>query len=54
LKIWYIFVRGFGCDFISTHLVYYKAKTEKPIVVLKVYKTSLVILLNMGESMHFG
>jgi len=35
-------------------VVYYKAKTEKPTVVFKPYKKSLVILLDMGGSMHFG
>ena len=33
--IWYIFVRGFSWDFKPVYLVYYKAKTEKPTVVLK-------------------
>jgi len=36
--IWYIFVRRFSWNFKSVYLVYYKAKTEKPIVVLKLYK----------------
>jgi len=33
--IWYIFVRGFSWDFKPVYLVYYKANTEKPTVVLK-------------------
>jgi len=36
--IWYILVRGFSWDFKPVYLVCYKAKTEKPIVVLKFCK----------------
>ena len=38
VDIWYIFVKGFSWDFKPVYLVYYKTKTEKPIVVLKLYK----------------
>jgi len=37
MKIWYIFVRGLSWDFKQIYLVGYKAKTEKPMVVLKLY-----------------
>jgi len=37
-KFWYIFVGGFIWDFKQIYLVYYKAETDKPIVVLKLYK----------------
>jgi len=36
--IWYIFVEGFSWDFKPIYLVYYKAETDKPTVVLKLYK----------------
>jgi len=35
--IWYILVRRFSWDFKPVYLVYHKANTEKPIVVLKLY-----------------
>jgi len=35
--IWDLFVRWFCWDFKPIYLVYYKTKTEKPIVVLKLY-----------------
>ena len=37
-KIWYIFVRVLSWAFKPVYLVYYKAKTEKPTVVLKPHK----------------
>jgi len=37
-KIRYIFVGGFSWDFEQIYLVNYKAETDKPIVVLKLYK----------------
>jgi len=40
--------------FKPVYLLYCQAKTEKPMVVLKLYKKSLLILLNIGVSMHFG
>jgi len=53
LYIWCIFVRGFCRGFQTTDLIYYRVETEKPIVVLKLHK-KVVILLNIGVSMHFG
>ena len=53
LYIWCIFVRGFSRDFQPTDLIYYRVETEKPIVLLKLHK-KVVILLNIGVSMHFG
>jgi len=37
-KFWYLFLRGFNWDFKPASLVFCKAKTEKPTVVLKPYK----------------
>ena len=52
--IWNIFVGGFSLDFKPVYLVYYKAKTEKPIAVLKLYKNFQVFCLTWEYACTFG